>query len=73
MSPSAVVILMICLFVVIIGVDVYLALDKVKENTFSAVLREKAKKWLPLVILICYGMGLLTGHWFWGSCPPPCS
>lgn len=59
------VIFMITVFVVIIGVDIILAQNKLEGDTFSEIIREKNKKWAPLGYMIVFGMGLLTGHWFW--------
>lgn len=69
MSPAAVTVLILVLLVGIIGFDIYLARDKINENTYSAVIRNAGRKWMPLIIMISYGLGLLSGHWFWGSCP----
>lgn len=65
MEPATVTVLILVLIFGIIAFDTYLALDKIKENTYSAVIRCAAQKWMPLVMLISFGMGLLAGHWFW--------
>lgn len=65
MSPTLVAIFIIGLILGIIGFDIYLALDKVKGNTYSAVIRSAGKKWMPLVLIASFGMGLLCGHWWW--------
>jgi heme/copper-type cytochrome/quinol oxidase subunit 2 len=65
MSPTAVAVLIIVLILGIIGFDTYLALDKVKANTYSAVIRAAGKKWMPLIMIVSFSMGLLCGHWWW--------
>lgn len=54
-----------------IGVDIVLALDMRDGNTYSEILRAAGRKWMPLVILMCFGFGLLSGHFFW-SAEVPC-
>jgi len=46
-------------------VDIYLALDGRKGNTYSEIIREASKKWMPIIMILCYGFGLLSGHWWW--------
>lgn len=58
-------IVMAVFFVVIIGLDVWLALDGRKGNTYSERLTAWGKAWPPLRLLIVFGMGLLAGHWYW--------
>jgi len=65
MSNSAVAVLMAVMFVVIIGIDIWLAIDKRKGNTYSERLRAWGKAWPPVRLLITFGMGLLAGHWWW--------
>lgn len=59
------VIFMIASALVIIGVDIMLALNKHKGDTFSSILRQAGRDWIGLVMLMVFGMGLLAGHWFW--------
>lgn len=63
--PLYTVVLMITFPVVFIAIDVYLAVNKRKGDTYSEVLRKLGRKWTPLIMLICFGMGLLAGHWWW--------
>ena len=65
MSPDTVAVLIIVLILAIIGFDIYLALDKEEDNTFSSIIRAAGKKWVPLIIMASFGMGLLAGHWWW--------
>jgi succinate dehydrogenase hydrophobic anchor subunit len=65
MSNTVTAIIMAVFVVAFIGVDVYLAFDKRKGNTYSERLRAWAKVWPPLRLLISFGMGLLCGHWYW--------
>jgi hypothetical protein len=51
--------------VVYILIDVGLALNKRQGDTYSEIIREASKKFMPLIIFICFGMGLLAGHWWW--------
>lgn len=67
MTPENVTIMIIVLIAGIIGFDTYLAVDKVKANTFSARIRLAGKKWMPLIAFAVFGMGLLAGHWWWGA------
>lgn len=61
------VVFMIVAFLVIIGVDIFL-LTRKQDATFSERIRAGARKWQPLIILMCFGMGLLSGHFFWTHC-----
>lgn len=65
MSNTAVAILMASIFLIVIAVDIWLALDDRKGNTYSERLRSWGKAWPPLRLLIAFGMGLLAGHWWW--------
>lgn len=65
MSVQTVVIIMTVLPLLFIGIDVYLAVDKKKGNTYSEILRAAGKKWVPLIMMMCFGFGLLAGHWWW--------
>jgi hypothetical protein len=58
------VIFMIVSFVVIVGVDVFL-LTRKQQATFSEILRNTARKWQPIIMIICFGFGMLAGHWWW--------
>lgn len=64
-SRTFAVIFMIAAFLIIVGVDVYLAFNKKKGDTFSEILRGAGRKWMPLIMLVTFGMGLLAGHWWW--------
>lgn len=46
-------------------VDVVLALNKRKGDTYSEVLRAAGRKWQPVIIMMSFSMGLLCGHWWW--------
>jgi len=65
MSPDAVMVMMVVLAVVIIAADVALAMDRRRGNTYSEILRAAGARWKPLIFMIIFGMGLLTGHWWW--------
>lgn len=64
-SNLATTILMIVFVVSFIAVDIYLALDKRKGNTYSERLRSWAHAWPPIRLMVAFGMGLLCGHWWW--------
>ena len=66
-TPTYTIIFMIVLAVLVIGIDIVLAVNKNKGDTYSEALRAAGKKWIAVVILISFGMGLLAGHWFWSS------
>ena len=59
------IVFMIAAFVVIIGVDVGLAFNRHKGDTFSSILRVAGRECIGLIIAVCFGMGLLAGHWWW--------
>ncbi len=65
MSNLAVTITMAVIFVAIVIWDIYLALDGQRGNTISARVREWDKKLGGIKLIISFGFGLLTGHWFW--------
>lgn len=48
-----------------IAFDVYLAINKRKGDTYSEVLREAGRKWQPIIMMMCFAMGMLCGHWWW--------
>ena len=63
MSPAVTVVIMVAFVVAIIAVDVVLA--RAGGGTYSEVLRDAGERWMPLIMLVCFGMGLLAGHWWW--------
>ena len=65
MSNTVVVILMVVLTSLIIGWDIWLAVDGKDGNTISE--RMKAlETWFPFFkYLVIFGMGLVIGHWYW--------
>ena len=67
MSNTATAIIMAVFVLSFIGVDIYLAVDKVSGNTYSERLRAWAKVWPPLRLIGCFAMGVLAGHWWWSS------
>lgn len=50
---------------VFIAVDVALALNRRDGDTYSEVMRRAGRRWLPLIMIVCFGFGLLAGHWWW--------
>jgi hypothetical protein len=64
-APLYTVLLVTILPAVFIAIDIVLAMNKRKGDTYSEVLRAAGKKWVPLVIFMSFGMGLLCGHWWW--------
>lgn len=46
-------------------IDIVFALNKRKGDTYSEILRRIGRKWLPVIMFICFGFGLLSGHWWW--------
>jgi len=65
MSPLATAILITVLFLAIVGLDIYLALDKRDGNTYSEVTKKFGKVWPPFRLLLSFFFGLLAGHFFW--------
>lgn len=64
MSRNKVAILSVVLFVLIVGIDIILALDGVRANTFSAVWRSIPDGG-PLIVT--FGLGVVVGHIWWGK------
>ena len=65
MSMELVIAIMLGMPAVYILVDILLALNKREGDTYSEIIRASSKKFMPLSLLIVFGFGLLTGHWFW--------
>jgi hypothetical protein len=65
MSTTATTVIMAVFVVAFIGIDIWLAVDKVSGNTYSERMRAWAKVWPPLRLMVAFGMGLLCGHWWW--------
>lgn len=63
--PLYTVLIMTVLPAIFILIDVVLWLNKRDGDTYSEVLRKAGHKWLPVVMFICFGFGLLAGHWWW--------
>jgi len=65
MSVFQVSIFLIVVVAAFIGIDVYLAVDSRGGNTYSEIITAFSKRhvWFPLVM--CFGFGLLAGHWWW--------
>lgn len=64
LTPKMIGILLIAVVLAFIGFDVYLALDGIPKNTWSARIRSWAvsNPWLPF--FLAAGFGALSGHWF---------
>lgn len=62
--------MVIALFVVIIGFDIFLAVDSEVGNTYSEVLRDKTNSWWWMAHLVTAGCGLLAWHWFRNNAAP---
>ncbi len=60
MSIKTTILIGLALVAIVIGIDVYLALDSVKNNTWSEIIREYGKKRL----IIPWVLGGLGGHFF---------
>lgn len=65
MSMDVVILIMIGMPLVYICIDMFLALNKRKGDTFSEIIRAATKKFTPLMLMISFGFGLLCGHWWW--------
>lgn len=60
-----VIIALVGLPVAYVVIDIFLALNRRKGDTYSEVLRKAGRKFMPLVIAISFLFGLLCGHWWW--------
>ena len=69
-SPTYAVVLTVAVFAAVVVIDIVLALNRRKGDTYSEVLRSAGKRWWPFALIIAFAMGLLCGHWFWGACDP---
>jgi cytochrome c biogenesis protein CcdA len=67
MNNTATTIIMAVFVLAFVGVDLWLAVDKVSGNTYSERLRAWAKIWPPVRLIVAFGMGLLCGHWWWSA------
>jgi hypothetical protein len=56
---------MLGLPIIYIAIDIILAVNKRKGDTYSEIIRAAGKKFAPLAMMISFGFGLLAGHWFW--------
>ena len=65
MMAGTVMAVMLAVTALLIVFDITLALDDKKGNTISEILRELGRKWPIARILLSFGFGLLTGHFFW--------
>ena len=52
---------------IFIAINVGLALNNRRGDTYSAVLRKVGERWLPVIMIVCFGFGLLAGHWWWAN------
>lgn len=64
-SRDFAVLFMIAVMFLVILVDVVLALNDDRGDTFSAVLRRAGRENIAIIMLITFSMGLLAGHWWW--------
>ena len=46
-------------------IDVWLALDKDKGNTYSEILRDTGNRHPWFRVLFIFAWGVLAGHWWW--------
>ena len=63
MSPFAAKVFVIAAFVVLVGIDIALAVDGRKGNTYSEVLRGWFKRWTWLYYSVAFALGVLMSHW----------
>jgi len=63
--PGYTLLAMIGLPLIFIAIDIVLAVNKRKGDTYSEVLRAAGRRWIPLIMIMCFGFGLLAGHWWW--------
>lgn len=64
-APTYGVVVTVAVIVLVIAIDLGLALNDRKGDTYSEVIRRTARRWWPLVMISCFTMGVLAGHWFW--------
>jgi len=65
MTETAVAVFMIVCVVLFVAVDVWLAVDKDKGNTYSEIITKTGERHPWFRILFLVGVGVLLGHWFW--------
>ena len=63
MSPTATKIFVLCVIFILIAIDIYLAVDRVANNTYSSVLRSwfTQRRWVYFIT--AFALGVLMGHW----------
>ena len=64
MSPVATAIVALTAMTLLVVLDVYLATDRRRGNTYSELLTRLGKIWPPIRLLLSFGMGLLAAHWW---------
>lgn len=64
MSTSVVTLIAFGIFALIIAIDIHLYRDNVPGNSFTQIIRAKAKKYLIIAWAIGFLMGYLTSHFF---------
>lgn len=62
---TIVILIMVGLPLLYIAIDVYLAVNSRKGDTYSEILTKAGDKFRPLIMMMCFGFGLLAGHWWW--------
>jgi H+/Cl- antiporter ClcA len=65
MTEIQVTALMIVFVAVFVAIDVVLAVDKSKGNTYSEIITKTGERHPWFRILFLVAVGVLLGHWFW--------
>lgn len=76
MSNAVTLIIMASAFAVLVGFDIWFAVDRRKGNTYSENFRKWGRIWPPVKLIGCFTLGLLAGHFWWSpveyvNCDPP--
>jgi hypothetical protein len=64
-SNSYVWAILLALLAATAAIDVWLGLDGVPGNTFSANLRRLGRHWPFTRLVVCFGLGVVAGHLYW--------
>ena len=65
MSNTVTLIIMAGAFALLVGLDIWFAVDGRKGNTYSENIRKWGRAWPPFKLIFCFTLGLLAGHFFW--------
>lgn len=75
MSNTVTLAIMLAGFVILVGFDIWFAIDARSGNTYSENIRKWGRMWPPVRLIGAFIFGLLAGHFWWSPveympCPP---